>query len=63
MALELPRWIHLMVGGMGSVRAPVQCRFEIRSNSHPGENRYYASAPVPTDVHLDLLEEQERLFS
>jgi len=42
--------------------APVQYRFEIKTNSHPGENRYYASAPLPTDVHLALLEEQERLF-
>jgi hypothetical protein len=43
--------------------APVQYRFEIRTTSHPGENRYYASAPLPTDVHLALLEEQQRLFS
>lgn len=43
--------------------APVQYRFEVKAKSHPGENRYYASAPLPTDVHLALLEEQERLFS
>jgi hypothetical protein len=42
---------------------PVQYRFEIKTASHPGENRYYASAPLPTDVHIALLEEQERLFS
>jgi hypothetical protein len=43
--------------------APVQYRFEIKLGSHPGENRYFASAPLPTDVHIALLEEQERLFS
>jgi hypothetical protein len=43
--------------------APVPYRFEVRSNSHPGENRYYASAPLPTDIHLALLEDQVRLFS
>jgi hypothetical protein len=43
--------------------APVQYRFEVRTTSHPSENRYYASAPLPTDIHLALLEEQERLFS
>lgn len=42
--------------------APVPYRFEVRTNSHPGENRYYASAPLPTDIHTALLEEQERLF-
>jgi hypothetical protein len=43
--------------------APVEYRFEIRNSSHPGENRYYASAPLPTDIHFALLQEQERLFS
>jgi hypothetical protein len=43
--------------------SPAHYRFEVRIKSHPGENRYYASAPLPTDVHLALLEEQERLFS
>jgi hypothetical protein len=43
--------------------APVQYRFEIKTASHPGENRYYASAPLPTDVHIALIEEQIRLFS
>jgi hypothetical protein len=42
--------------------APVPYRFEVRTASRPGENRYYASAPLPTDIHLALLEEQERLF-
>jgi hypothetical protein len=42
--------------------APVPYRFEIKTASHPGENRYYASAPLPTNVHITLLEEQERLF-
>jgi hypothetical protein len=41
---------------------PVPYRFEIKTASHPGENRYYASAPLPTDIHIALLEEQERLF-
>jgi hypothetical protein len=43
--------------------AQAQYRFEIKVGSAPGENRYFASAPVPTDAHLALLEEQERLFS
>jgi hypothetical protein len=42
--------------------APAQYRFEIKAGSTPGENRHYASAPIPTDSHLALLEEQERLF-
>lgn len=41
---------------------PVPYKFEVKLGSHPGENRYFASAPLPTDVHLALLEEQERLF-
>jgi hypothetical protein len=43
--------------------APVQYRFEVKASSHPGEHRYYASAPLPTDIHFALLEEQERLFT
>jgi hypothetical protein len=42
--------------------SPAPYRFEIKAGSLPGENRYYASAPLPTDVHLALLEEQERLL-
>ncbi len=42
--------------------APVPYRFEVKTASHPGENRYYAAAPLPTDVHVALLEEQERIF-
>jgi hypothetical protein len=43
--------------------SPAQYRFEVKTASHPGENRYYASAPLPTDIHFALLEQQERLFS
>lgn len=42
--------------------SPAHYRFEVKVGSLPGENRYHASAPLPTDVHLALLEEQERLF-
>lgn len=43
--------------------APPQYRFEIKAGSSPGENRYYTAAPLTTDMHLALLEEQERLLS
>jgi len=43
--------------------APSAYRFEIKAGSKPGENRYYAAAPLPTDLHLQILEEQERILS
>ncbi len=42
--------------------APAPYRFELKSGSKPGENRYFAAAPLPTDSHIEVLEEQERLL-
>lgn len=42
--------------------APAAYRFEIKAGSKPGENRYFAAAPLPTEMHLAILEEQERLL-
>jgi hypothetical protein len=42
--------------------APPQYRFEIKLGSIPGEHRYYSAAPVTTDDHIALLEQQEKLF-
>ncbi len=42
--------------------APAPYRFEIKAGSSPEENRYFASAALPTDIHLAVLEEQERLL-
>lgn len=42
--------------------APSAYRFEIKVGSSPGDNRFYASAPLPTEVHAEMLREQEGLL-
>jgi hypothetical protein len=41
---------------------PGAYRFEIKLGSAPGENRYFAAAALPTEAHIAILEEQERLL-
>jgi hypothetical protein len=43
--------------------SPGPYRYEIKSGSAPGENRYYAGAALPTEAHIAIIEEQERIFS
>jgi hypothetical protein len=42
--------------------APAQFRFEVKAGTTAAEKRYFANAPVPTEVHLQLLEKLEGLF-
>jgi hypothetical protein len=42
--------------------APANFRFEVKAGTATAEKRYFAFAPVPTDVHLQLLEKLESLF-
>lgn len=42
--------------------APRAYRFEIKVGSSPKEDRYYTVASLPTEAHLAILEEQERLL-
>jgi len=58
----VPSGFSLWAGNWDENLAPAAYRFEIKSGSKPGENRYFASAPLPTNTHLQILEEQERLL-
>lgn len=42
--------------------APGAYRFEIKAGSIPNENRYFAAAALPTEAHVETLNELERLL-
>lgn len=45
-----------------TTRNPIPFRFERAAGSESAENRYFSTAPVHTDVHLDMLKELEKLL-
>jgi len=42
---------------------PAPYRFEIKRGSSPSENRYYASAALPTEELFEMLKDQERILT
>jgi hypothetical protein len=42
--------------------APAQFRFEVKAGTTAAEKRYFSLAPLPTDVHLQLLDKLESLM-